>query len=157
MATKQTKTTKRELEDKVFDQASEIVLLKGRLEMLEAENKALRVGPVVESFGERFVPVALLPVQVQSVQEKLSDLFLDGFGNGVWIDGSMDLGGMYRDYVLDGSILPGYAGFVGQGFYDGITGWTLDQVWGLVQVPRPCGCCGKPTTHSYNCEVCSAE
>jgi hypothetical protein len=147
-----TKMLKRDLERKVKE-------LEEKLALVEAERDALTKGGggsrYCESWGLRCVPVVLTREQVESVREIVYDRALRSFGDGDWLSGSYEEGGIYRDEIWDDGILPGYAGFVVQGPAGTDTDFCVDSVWGLVQIPVPCRGCKKPTLKTYaRCQDC---
>lgn len=130
-----------------------------KLAEAEAELKGLRQGGKIKaSFtGQVYVPVALTREQADSIREHVDNQVSYRFGNGHFISGDYEKGGEYEDHDTQDEVLPGYAGWVARGYYARETGWSIGQIWGLIEVERPCPYCQKQFKGEYRCKQCEVE
>jgi hypothetical protein len=145
--------TKADLEARVRELEAKLAEAEEKLAHAEAVLATLRKGQHIDCDGKRYVPVSLTREQHDSVYEGVHAILCRGFGNGEWLSGNSTIGGVYQDWFMDGDVLPGFGGFIGKGTYDVNTGFYVDTIYGLVQVPKPCWC-KRMTMQAYRCEVC---
>ena len=159
---------KRDLEARIYQLEQELGYITNKAErqaheaaqklaQVTAERDALKTGGFVERGCHRYAPVALTSEQHDSIHKEVEDLVGSTFGNGTMVSGSYETYGIYEDWFEESDLLPGYGGVFARGSYDNNSGFSLQQIYGLIRIPRPCGCCKKPTLAGYNCTECMAE